>query len=188
MRRRGLTLVEVLTCLAIAAVLAAVLLPVLGEAKASSRRSVTASNFHQIYAALSLYRNEYGGDGFYGEASRMGLPTDMDILAKSQKLPKTLFRSGCPSIRAPFMREALFRQMWHTDGDPTMEEWTPYTKRYQGASILVGDDNCDFRDQHYANPMASHRAIGLYEAGNVRTIVKVGSTSPYEWWNQQENP
>ena len=86
------------------------------------------------------------------------------------------------------MRDALFRQMWHADGSRTMQDWAPYAKIHQGESVLLGDDNCDFRTAHYKNPMVPHRVIGLYEAGNVRTFVKVGSTFPYEWWNQDTNP
>ena len=183
MRRRGLTMVEVLVCIAIAAVLCAILLPVVAEAKSSAQRSTTVSNFRQIYAGLALYRSEYGGDGVYGVASKMGLPPGLKDLAVAERLPKAIFRSGCPSVRAPVLKLPLFRMMWHEDGDPTAQDWAPYAQKSQGSTVLLGDDNCDFLDRALDNPMVSHRAIGLYEAGNVRTVVKMGSNLPYEWWN-----
>lgn len=188
MRRRGVTLIETMVCLAIAAVLAAILLPVLHEARDSAHRSTTVSNFRQIHAALSLYRSGYDGDGVYGAASKMGLPRDLKVLAVAQNLPEALFRSGCASIRTPVLNEALFRLMWHEDqGDVTMQDWAPYATQYRGDAVMIGDDNCDFRDRFYKNPLVSHRVIGLYEAGNVRTFVKGGDRARYQWWNIEEN-
>lgn len=187
MKRRGFTLVEVCTVLAILVVLFAILTPVFVSAKEASQRTVSASNLRQIYIGLSVYRTAESGDGFYGDAYKMGLPPDLKNLHDTQHLPTELFRSGCPSILAPVLPEALFRMMWHPDGNPTQQDWAPYAERYRSNAVLLGDTNCDYRDRFYGNPYVTHRGIGLYEDGHVKTVVAMGNTGPYSWWTVNKN-
>lgn len=86
--RAGFTLVELLTVLTIVAVLVALLLPSIGQAKEVARRSVCISNYHQIGVAASVYSNDhregvpYLNDGAYGELGRGGaLGQSWDSLA-----------------------------------------------------------------------------------------------------------
>lgn len=61
MRSRGFTLIELLVVIAIIAVLAAMLFPVLTRAMEQGRTSSCSSNMHQMYSALSMYCDDYGG-------------------------------------------------------------------------------------------------------------------------------
>jgi prepilin-type N-terminal cleavage/methylation domain-containing protein/prepilin-type processing-associated H-X9-DG protein len=64
--RAGFTLIELLVVMAIIAILAALLLPVLARAKASARRVQCTSNLHQIVAALRQYVDDYKSYPSYG--------------------------------------------------------------------------------------------------------------------------
>lgn len=58
--RRGFSLTECLFCLAIIAVLAALLLPVLSRSKAAANSAEDISQFRQIYVASKLYEETVG--------------------------------------------------------------------------------------------------------------------------------
>lgn len=58
MRKRGFTLIELLVVIAIISILAALLFPALNQARASSLRTVCASNLRQIGFAWQLYAGD----------------------------------------------------------------------------------------------------------------------------------
>jgi prepilin-type N-terminal cleavage/methylation domain-containing protein len=59
--RCGFTLLELLVAIGIIAVLIAVLLPVLGKARAQANRAVCLSNIRQLGAAILMYCNDNNG-------------------------------------------------------------------------------------------------------------------------------
>ncbi len=61
--RRGFTLVELLTVIAVVALLAALLLPAFAAARAKAREAACSSNLRQVGIAIHMYAQDY--DGLY---------------------------------------------------------------------------------------------------------------------------
>lgn len=57
--RRAFTLIELLTVISIISILAAMLLPVLAEARESARKASCQSNLKQLATAVQLYSQDY---------------------------------------------------------------------------------------------------------------------------------
>lgn len=67
----GFTLIELLVVTAIVAILSAILLPVITQAKRASYKSVCYSNLKQIYFAMDMYATDY--DEYYLNTNDLGL-------------------------------------------------------------------------------------------------------------------
>ncbi len=69
-QRRAFTLIELLTVIAIIAVLAALLFPVVGAVREQGRATDCMSKLHQLYVSTNVYKQDEGGypDAIFGTA------------------------------------------------------------------------------------------------------------------------
>lgn len=90
--RKAFTLVEILVVLAIIALLAAILLPVLNTARESSKQGYCAANLKQIYTAVKLY---YDDNKAYPGSFAFLLPNNVELNDSSASgTPATIVNSN----------------------------------------------------------------------------------------------
>jgi len=106
MRKRGITLVEVIVVIAIVALLAALLFAVTAPARAQGRRSACSGQIRQFYVALLQYSADVDGDSTYPELHGLTYHTTVGIkeLLKGYGVSAELWT--CPS--APDLRDKIF--------------------------------------------------------------------------------
>lgn len=103
-RRCGFTLIEILVVLAIIAILAALLFPVLVQAKAAARRTSCASSLHQLGTSLKLYMDDYSAVVAPGIGSyiRWNEPGQIGWCQRLYKYHNKINLYKCPSRRVNF--------------------------------------------------------------------------------------
>lgn len=138
--RSGFTLVELLTVIAIVALLAAVLIPTVGAARASADRARTRVQLGQWVLACTQFRQEYGFYPPLGTGHRLATPADTagflraltgrnpdgSAAADSAELGGNSRRIAFLTVAASELRASLlvdafgnteFGVLWDADGD-----------------------------------------------------------------------
>jgi len=131
--RKAFTLIEMLVVLLIIGILAAILFPVLKQARESGYQASCATNLHQIYLAVELYRKDEGGY----PANLASLLPDTETLADgSLNLSgKGYFKGGkdalvCADDDTP--GDTGLRSSYGNVGNPNTADFGNYVWNYWG--------------------------------------------------------
>jgi len=174
----------------IIAVVAALLFPVIAGSKSAARESECMARLRQWHQAIMLYQAEWSGGVTYGAPHEMGLPvpTTLTTMVDAGYMPMTMVLDpgGMNQHRSI---PAQYSQQWY---DPQyeqlrpgigMDSWAPYVLRYGENSILVVDKNHQPTGTVFGSRFQTHKGIGVYLGGHVRTLMRKGAPMDREWWN-----
>src|SRR5690349_18802097 len=139
---RGFTLVELLVVIGIIAVLIGIILPVLGKARESARRTECLSNLNEVYNAFRFYALDNRDQVPLGYRSGTKQFNSMIYSATAKRIVLFgwLYNAGlmknprvfyCPSENDPKSMLNTPLNPWPpgTDGDPTMQVYSGYACR-----------------------------------------------------------
>lgn len=187
----GVTLIEMLVCLAICLVLAAIAFPVFTKVKAYAKQTSAASNLHQLYLAAEMYRMNYDGEGIYGSAIVMGFPGESpdgglnspaDIFLDKNR---SLIYSPCGLNRSwfPYMKGSADKPVSNLIFTWLDPKFGTYAGTYRQNTMIVEDVNCDDPGSPINNPYYMHRGLGVTVSGQLVNHYKTGQMleNP-SWW------
>jgi prepilin-type N-terminal cleavage/methylation domain-containing protein len=176
--RRAFALVELLTVVAIIAVLAAISYPVMVSAKKAAARTSCISNLRQYGVAIALYRCDQDG-GECGTPSQMGLPPPQILFYMPQ-----LSGLRCHGeLHGPNGYHMNYDVSPPDDPMGTGAVWRDYVSHVGSSAILVTDPNHNPQRVVYTDTIVT--AIGLRLDGSVvvRTRAWDGKLGLY-WWHR----
>ncbi|MFN8139890.1 MAG: type II secretion system protein [Fimbriimonadales bacterium] len=184
MTRKAYTIVELLVVVGILAIVMAIATPVLLRAKEAAKETKCASNMHQLWEAMALYRERYGGGPAYGNCYAMGLPS---LPKYATQIEGGLTRevhtcTGMPSLGTT---QAAYTYMvvppnWNYPKE-AMTQWQAYSQEVGEHMILFVDPN-HMAPVFQDSPYTSKRVQGIYLDGQLKKFVKRGDWSSYEFW------
>lgn len=162
MRRFGFTLVELLTVIAIIALLAAILFPVFAEARGSARNTSDLSNLRQIGVALMLYVQDH--DERYVPVGSWNDPSVTPYTNPDAPAPGILWQ-GWGLRLLPYVKSRdIFHSPWMPDkatwwtGPCATSNGMKLTNTYQYNWFLGRDGSYPF---DFGDDMYTHTPNGL---------------------------
>lgn len=198
---RRFTLIELLICVSIIAILAALLLPVLGQAKRRAVRVVDLNNRHQSTLAIMMYTDDFNSwyplptsDGGYGPhlikyGGRPNLVDQIDDYVVDFRVWQCLGLPDSPLIDDPInTRNMCYSNIAYYANRKTPDfllgEPTPNKTTHKNSSSSMPLLSCKVRD-------CTARGIGIrvghsYSTGNFSILSTNPSCTWYTAWSMPE--
>lgn len=183
-RYAGLTFVELLVVCAIIVALAAILTPVLLGVRRKAKEALALSNLRQIWAAVSIYRTDYGGDGVYGGASAMGM-LDLFRFYEGEYLlyskDEAIWEPACgthPQIEMEYPKIDYFPEETDRSG-----KWVTYVQEHQDSALLFRDRNCTDPSIPLNADFYPRTVLAVRLSGQASKKIVYGYASSFEIWD-----
>jgi prepilin-type N-terminal cleavage/methylation domain-containing protein len=178
-KRAGMTITEVLVCVAIVAVCVAITVPVYRAARIAGLRSATEARLHQLWIALQMYRDSIGHTSQSGSLYDIGLPPErvyVEMLTRLRLQPALPHRY--PSLGWYYLlvpEPALASTQM-------LDEWTKYSNACQERAAIVADYTLSDVNPATSSPYEFTSAIGLQLSGGVVRKRQRGAALWPHWW------
>jgi prepilin-type N-terminal cleavage/methylation domain-containing protein/prepilin-type processing-associated H-X9-DG protein len=172
----GFTLVELLVVIAIVGILAGLLLPVLGRAKAQGRGTACLSNLRQLGVALQLYVEE--NDNRMPVLYDAPLPPASGPRTNTLDLVLTNHLGSAETLRCPADKQQLFEQTgssyaWNTlvNGQPA-DRFSLLGLPFDPHQIPLIFD----KEKFHAGRGAGKELNFLYADGHIKNLLEMAGT------------
>jgi prepilin-type N-terminal cleavage/methylation domain-containing protein len=178
--KKGFTLLEVLTAVAIIAIVAAISFPVIARAKDSAYRAKSISNMRQVHIALEIYTQENNGSS-EGTMEAMGLPP----------WPSDEFLGPMVKELYPPMRpNAGWRHYMYlpipSEVDRRELTWGQYTQQVGSSAVVICDpffnpERTDDYEDYWKDPYVQKFVMGMTISGSLVKRTRAGHLT-LSWW------
>lgn len=179
--RFAFTLTEVLTCIAIVVVLAAIAFPVFGSAKRSAYESQCLSNLKQLQLAVVFYQESHGGSGQFGDLYTMNLPPPPPY-----RVMKNTKELGECNGDAKLWKGPNFFAYFYIPVPPGQRTgsvtWAEYSTANQDDSMLFLDLNHNPASTPLSLSNLVRKGIGITLGGRLIRKTKRGDWWDFDWW------
>ena len=178
--RRAFTLIEVLVCIAIVLVIAAVLFPVVVKAKDAAYQTKSIGNMRQVQMAIELYAQENNGAAS-GTMEEMGLPP-----WPNEKYLGSAVKDLYPPKRTSVNWDSYGYNPIPSDEDRRSPDWAEYSRRAGSRAVLLWDPffNPPPRGKYefyWQDPYATKYVLGITVSGSIVKRTKAGRLD-LAWW------
>ena len=180
MTRRGFTITEMLVCIAIVAIVAAIMTPVFAGVRRSSQISASMGNLHQMHLALKLYQMDEGGEGKYGSLEEMGLPDGKYVVLKRFGTPLPMWQSPCGQNPAWEQSPLVIQYDYRPEYD--FDDFERIAPDYKENLVMFSDMNCADHGEPLHSNYVPHLGLGMLLSGSLQKLRKTGDDRHQSWW------
>jgi len=179
--KKGFTLLEVMICTSIIAIVAAISTPVLLTAKYKANVSSSTSRLRQLQISVKLYQSEMDGDGNYGSLYEMGLPDMVHIYSTRSELGNAFWHSPCGWNSQVYSSPNELSYVYRPDES---DDFANYATRYQENIWLFADYACDDTGSPPSSKYMPHHALGVLLSGQLVNKRAAGDMFADSWWSK----
>jgi prepilin-type N-terminal cleavage/methylation domain-containing protein len=178
--KKGFTLIEVLTAIAIIAIVAAISFPVIAKAKVSANKTKSISNMRQLHIAIELYAQDNNGAS-EGTLEQMGLPP----WPTEEYLGKQVRELYPPARPTDAWNTYMYLPIPEED-DRRGFTWADYTKQVGPNAVIVCDpffnpESTSDYDEYWKDPYVQKFVMGMTISGSLVKKTKSGHLT-LDWW------